>query len=145
MEKLLEQAQQLVATLREKIASVKEKEATLADELGKAKGIQSSQEVYAAELAGREVECQKVENVQTIMTNAKNLVNDLEADREKFRGDVEKLEAEKKQVAQQKRDNAHEQELITKGNDLLRKGNADLKVAQQNMKERILEELKAKV
>lgn len=145
MEELLKKAQDLVSTLRLEVASVKAKGLNLDEELDKIKGIKASQEVSAAELAGREVECRKVEDVLKLKQINKDMSNDVAVDREKLRGEIEKFEFVKKQFANTKQEQSHAQELIDKGNELLRKGNAELKENQENMKDKILEELKAKV
>ena len=145
MEELLKLAQDLVANLRNEIANVKQKADNLATALSETEGIKASQQVYAAELAGREVECRKVEDVLNLKAKVKAMANDLEVDREKLRGEIEKFELVKKQYANTKQEQAHAQELIDKGNELLKKGNAELKEAKANMRSQILDELKAKV
>ena len=145
MEELLKLAQDLVASLRAEVAKVKLQSETLANELGKAQGVKASQEVKAAELAGREVECRKVEDVLKLKQINKDMSNDIAVDRAKLNGDIEKFEFMKKQFANTKQEQAHAQELIDKGNELLKKGNAELKEAKENMRAQILDELKAKV
>lgn len=145
MEELLQQAKNLVASLREKLSSVSAKEERLATELNKVEGVKASQETSAAELAGREIECRKVEDVQSLLANAKAVQQDIQTERAKINGEWDKLALENKKIAQTRTDQSLAQDLITKGNDLIKKGNAEIKEAKENMRADILAELQAKV
>ena len=139
MEELIQQAKNLVATLREKISSVAKQSEELATARSAVEKIKAEQETYAAELAGREVECRKVEDVQELKANATALANDVKLDREKLNGEIEKLTLREKQLNQLKNDLSLEQDLINKGNDLIKKSNAEIKEQKENMRANILE------
>ncbi len=145
MEALIQQAKDLVTKLTEKLGNVTKQSEELATARNMVEAQKADQQTYAAELAGREVECRKVEDAQSLMANAKAMALDVQDDRAKLNGEAEKLELEKKKVNAQKADQANDQGIIDQGNLVLRKGNDKLKEDQANMKDKILEELKAKV
>ena len=145
MEELLQQAKDLVTSLRDKLSNVTKQSEQLSTERNMVEAQKADQETYSAELAGRELECRKVEDVQSLLDNAKVVQQDIQTERAKLNGDWDKLTLEYKKIAQKNTDQALSQDLINKGNDILKKGNAELKDARENMKEKILEELKAKV
>ena len=145
MEELIQQAKDLVAKLRDKLASVTKQSEELATARNMVESTKADQQTMAAELAGREVEVRKVEDVQQLLSNAKALSQDVQTERAKLNGDWDKLVLAQKKVAQTQTDQALENDLILKANDLIKKSNAEIKEAKENMRADILEELKAKV
>jgi hypothetical protein len=145
MEELLKQAQDLVAKLRDKLSSVVKQSEELATARNQVEANKSEQQVKAAELAGREVEVRKVEDVQLLMKSAKALQIDNETEQEKLRGEWDRLTNESKKINAQRIDMANQQEIINKGNELLKKDRVKLKEDTENYKEKVIEELKTKI
>ena len=142
MEELIQQAKDLVINLRDKLANVTKQSEELSTARNMVEAQKADQQTYAAELAGREVECRKVEDAQSLMANAKAMALDVQDDRAKLNGEIEKFDLEKKKISETTQNLVVAQELIDKGNILLREGNDKLKVDREKMKENILENLK---
>jgi hypothetical protein len=142
MEQLLQQAQDLVKTLKDKIASCNskaklqeaedERQAKKANELEQAK----------LDISSREQAISSIENAKELLAQAKAQGQENSDQQSLLDGEKNKVATAKSDIAAQRQDIARDKELLQKDYDLLKKGQEQLAYDRQNYKEEVLKKLK---
>lgn len=142
MEKHLQKAQELVTLLTQERSSVREKSKENEAITLKLEKAQVELANRDQDLREREDAVKNIENAQFILGQAKKQSLDNQSEEAKLQKEREDIAVTKKDL-REKIDKARQaDELITKGNELLKKGLDDLKLAKENYKAEVLENLK---
>ena len=142
MEDLLKQAQDLVKSLQEKIASVndqkkKQDNTAIAQEQ---KGIELVN--ASGDLAKREAAIKEMESVSVLKAQIKEQQNKNADELLKLDNVRNKIKTEQEDIIAQRQDIARERELIAKEYALIKKANEQLKIDREKYKDDVLKKLK---
>jgi len=119
MEKLLEQAQQLVANLRAAIHQYNDKEATLVKEQAANDSIKLTLDNFQSELLEREAKITPVENIEETQRQTAELKANADVEWSKIRAEWDAIDTRKKsdqaEIASDREENKQQKELYERG------------------------------